>query len=236
LWSCGLWCRTVKLQAARCAEMLLLYCITTRSQKPEDDDFNPQQRENLKSRIGSFILTVNISFKCTSANELAIHHQYHHCHYHLHISEWFFLEIYNFYCVNSLFLIGVKDKVKILVLFLTNHHAMKAFGGVEVQLHSFFDLGIRWRWLVSFTHRPLYPQVKNPWYPLNKRLGGPQSRSGWGGEEKNSQPPPRIEEQTTIRVFNYDWQRSATETGTQYWAIQGIDGTSCRIWGVSSVT
>jgi hypothetical protein len=31
--------------------------------------------------------------------------------------------------------------------------------------------------------RPLYPQEKNPWYPLDRRLGGPQSRSGRGGEE-----------------------------------------------------
>jgi hypothetical protein len=37
------------------------------------------------------------------------------------------------------------------------------------------------------------PQGKSPWYPLDKRLGGPQSRSGRGGEEKNSQPPPGIE-------------------------------------------
>jgi hypothetical protein len=28
---------------------------------------------------------------------------------------------------------------------------------------------------------------------LDRRLGGPQSRSGRGGEEKNSQPPPGIE-------------------------------------------
>jgi len=28
----------------------------------------------------------------------------------------------------------------------------------------------------------------NPWYPLNKRLGGAQSSSGRGGGEKNSQP------------------------------------------------
>jgi len=28
---------------------------------------------------------------------------------------------------------------------------------------------------------------------LDRRLGGPQSRSGHGGEEKNSQPPPGIE-------------------------------------------
>jgi hypothetical protein len=29
--------------------------------------------------------------------------------------------------------------------------------------------------------------------PLDRRLGGPQSRSGCGGEEKNSDPPPGIE-------------------------------------------
>jgi hypothetical protein len=31
------------------------------------------------------------------------------------------------------------------------------------------------------------------WYPLDRRLGEPQSHSGRGGEEKNSQPPPGIE-------------------------------------------
>jgi hypothetical protein len=41
--------------------------------------------------------------------------------------------------------------------------------------------------------RPLYPQGKSPWYPLDRRLGRPQSRSGRGGEEKNFQPPPGIE-------------------------------------------
>jgi hypothetical protein len=30
-------------------------------------------------------------------------------------------------------------------------------------------------------------------YPLDRRLGGFQSCSGRGGEEKNSQPPPGIE-------------------------------------------
>jgi hypothetical protein len=37
------------------------------------------------------------------------------------------------------------------------------------------------------------PQGKSPCYPLAKRLGGTQSRSGRGGEEKNPQPPPGIE-------------------------------------------
>jgi hypothetical protein len=30
-------------------------------------------------------------------------------------------------------------------------------------------------------------------HPLDRRTGGPQSRSGCGGEEKKSQPPPGIE-------------------------------------------
>jgi len=32
----------------------------------------------------------------------------------------------------------------------------------------------------------LYTQGKSPWYPLDRRLGGPQTQSGSGGEEKNS--------------------------------------------------
>jgi hypothetical protein len=47
--------------------------------------------------------------------------------------------------------------------------------------------------VVSFTPPPLYPQGNSPWYPLDRRLGGPQSRSGRRSEEKNSQPPPGIE-------------------------------------------
>jgi len=42
--------------------------------------------------------------------------------------------------------------------------------GVYVQLHAFFDLCNRWRWVVSFTPRPLYSQRKSPRYPLDKRL------------------------------------------------------------------
>jgi hypothetical protein len=39
----------------------------------------------------------------------------------------------------------------------------------------------------------LYPQEKSPWYPLDRRLGGSQSRSRRRGEEKDSQPLPGIE-------------------------------------------
>jgi hypothetical protein len=32
-----------------------------------------------------------------------------------------------------------------------------------------FDLGTRWRWVNSFTPRPLYPRGKRPRYPLGRR-------------------------------------------------------------------
>jgi hypothetical protein len=48
-------------------------------------------------------------------------------------------------------------------------------------------------WVVSFTPRPLYSQGKSPWYPVDRRLDGPQSLSGRGGEEKNSQPLLQVE-------------------------------------------
>jgi hypothetical protein len=79
----------------------------------------------------------------------------------------------------------VKVKVK-LSLCLTKHHAMKTYWGSGGIAPRILDLGTRWRWVVSFTPQPLYPRGKSPWYPLDRRLGGPQSRSGRGGEEKNS--------------------------------------------------
>jgi hypothetical protein len=69
---------------------------------------------------------------------------------------------------------------------------MKAYWEVEISLHSFFDFGTTWRWVVSFTHRTLYLQGKSSSYPLGRRLGGPQSHFGCGGEEKNSQPLPGL--------------------------------------------
>jgi hypothetical protein len=35
--------------------------------------------------------------------------------------------------------------------------------------------------------QPFYTQGNICWYPLDRRLGGPQSCSGYSGEEKNSQ-------------------------------------------------
>jgi hypothetical protein len=72
---------------------------------------------------------------------------------------------------------------------------MEAYWGSEDKVPRILGLGTRWRWVVGFTPRPLYPQGRSPWYPLYRRLGGPQSRSGRGGEEKNSQPMQGLEPQ-----------------------------------------
>jgi hypothetical protein len=37
------------------------------------------------------------------------------------------------------------------------------------------DPGTRWRWVVSFTSRPLYHQGKSSRYQLDRRIGGPQN-------------------------------------------------------------
>jgi hypothetical protein len=50
----------------------------------------------------------------------------------------------------------------------------------------FLDLDISWRLMLSFTPLPLYHRGKDPRYPFDRRLGGPQSRSGQRGE--NSWP------------------------------------------------
>jgi hypothetical protein len=89
-------------------------------------------------------------------------------------------------------------KVK-LSLSLTKHQAMETCSVEGRIAPRLLNCGNRWRWVVSLTPRPLHSQGKSPWYLLNRRLGGPQSRFGRDGEEKNSQPPPGIEPQNSDR-------------------------------------
>jgi len=73
------------------------------------------------------------------------------------------------------------DNVKVkLFLCLTKYHTMKKYwgsGGVAPRI----DFGATWRRAVSFTPRPLYPRDQS-----DRRVGGPQNRSGSSGEEKRS--------------------------------------------------
>jgi hypothetical protein len=58
----------------------------------------------------------------------------------------------------------------------------------EWRYSSILDLGIRWRWGVSFTPRLLYPRGKSALCPLDRRLGGPQSRPGHWTRDKSRAP------------------------------------------------
>jgi hypothetical protein len=56
-----------------------------------------------------------------------------------------------------------------------------------------------------------------PWYPLDSRLGGSQSRSGRGGKEKNSQSLPGLEPPIIKPVAQYyttELSRLLLSTGT----------------------
>jgi hypothetical protein len=69
---------------------------------------------------------------------------------------------------------------------------MKAYCGMDIQLHTFLTSALDGgEWSVSRPDR--FTKGNNRRYPLDRRLGGPQSQAGRGGEEKNSQPLPGIE-------------------------------------------
>jgi hypothetical protein len=100
------------------------------------------------------------------------------------------------------------------VLFLGEHHAMKAYWGSGSITPRTLDLGTRWRGMVSFISQLIYPQRKSLWYPLDRRLGGLQARSGRGGEEINSQLLPGLE----LPIIQPVAQRYTTELPGSYYA------------------
>jgi hypothetical protein len=68
--------------------------------------------------------------------------------------------------------------------------------------------GTSWRWMVSFTPRPLYRRGNSPRNPLNRRLGGLQSRSGQFQEKilnstRTRTPTPRSAwARTLLKEYN----------------------------------
>jgi hypothetical protein len=67
----------------------------------------------------------------------------------------------------------LKVKLSLCFSWAPRHGGVLGSGGITPRI---LDLGTRWRWVVSFTPRLLYPQGKSPWYPLGRRLGGAQNR------------------------------------------------------------
>jgi hypothetical protein len=117
-------------------------------------------------------------------------------------------------------------KVKLFLWFLTEHHALKAYWGSGGIAPCILDLRTRWKWVVSFTPQLLYPQGKCPRYPLDRRLGGPQSQSGCGGKEKISQPLPGLEPpiiQPIAQCYTTELSQLLTVIGTRvYPKVSGL--------------
>jgi len=54
-------------------------------------------------------------------------------------------------------------------------------GGIAPRI---LKLVTRWRWVVSFILRSFYPWGKNIRYPFYRRMGRPQSRSGYSDKKE----------------------------------------------------
>jgi hypothetical protein len=90
---------------------------------------------------------------------------------------------------------------------------MKAYwrnGGIAPRI------GNKWRRVVSFTPWLLYPHGKCPWYPLDRRLGGLQNRSGCGGEEKSFPAPAgtRTPDHSARSPALYHWAIPTSRRGS----------------------
>jgi hypothetical protein len=77
--------------------------------------------------------------------------------------------------------------------------AMKAYWESRGMTPHIFKLGTRWRRVVNITPWSLNPE-KLPQYQLNRRLVGPNSRSGRFGEDKNLLHPAGFESRVVQSV------------------------------------
>jgi hypothetical protein len=73
--------------------------------------------------------------------------------------------------------------VKVKVITVLNYFSTFPWRRIEEWRCNctFLGFGTRLKWVDSFSPRPLYPRGESFLYPMDRRLGGPQSRSGrWG--------------------------------------------------------
>jgi hypothetical protein len=61
---------------------------------------------------------------------------------------------------------------------------MKAYGGLDVEIHIFLTSALAGAELSASRPGRFTLGERAPWYPLDRRLSGPQSRSGRRGDEK----------------------------------------------------
>jgi hypothetical protein len=120
----------------------------------------------------------------------------------------------------------VNVKLSLCFNWALRHEGVLGSGGIAPRI---LHLGTRWRWVVGFTPRPLYPQGETPWYPLDMRLAGTQSRSGRGGKKKNSQPLPGLE----LPIIQPVAQRYTTELSR--FPLCVIKHHSMKYWGSGGI-
>jgi hypothetical protein len=75
-----------------------------------------------------------------------------------YISDKYVLSLPSRICIHCLFM-KVKVKLSLCFNWAPRHEGVLGSGGIDPRI---LDLGTRWRWVVSFTPRPLYPQGKSP--------------------------------------------------------------------------
>jgi hypothetical protein len=99
---------------------------------------------------------------------------------------------------------------------------------------TILDLGTRCRrcrWGVSSMPRPLYHRGRSPWYPLSRRLGGPQGRSGSCGVEKFSYQCRESNFGRPARGSSL-YRLSCLETGYPDWSISRSSSVTPRNAGI----
>jgi len=82
------------------------------------------------------------------------------------------------------FLTSSCEKIKVKSLRFIRNHATNAYWRSEGTALRVLNLDSWWRWMVSFTPRQIYLGRNSPRYPLDRRGGGPQSRSERDAEER----------------------------------------------------
>jgi hypothetical protein len=108
--------------------------------------------------------------------------------------------------------------------------------------HSLTSALVADEWSASRPGRITPRERRPPWYPLDRRLGEPQSRSGRGGEQKNSQPPLIVKKffafyrtrkfitvLTTARHWSLSWARCIQSTLTHPISLRSILILSSRL-------
>jgi len=106
----------------------------------------------------------------------------------------------------------------------TPMHWMKVYRAANVQLHSSTTSATAGWKVISLTPRPLFPLGKSPRHPLNRRLGGPQSRSGCFAEISDHSPTvqTRIVQPVVQSLHRLRYFLSKSEYSTQYSAVKRL--------------